>query len=71
MKEELTAEEIGEFLTYMRLSINMKQGSFADELGIRRSDYNVWENGKFRPRHYERVIHSVRVLVKQKIREGA
>lgn len=72
MKEkDLTAAELGEFLKNMRSAINMKQGHFADELGIRRSDYNVWENGKFRPRHYERVIHSVRVLVKQKIREGA
>ncbi|MFY0760229.1 helix-turn-helix transcriptional regulator [Metabacillus dongyingensis] len=71
MNEELTAEEFGEFLRYMRTSINMNQGRFADELGVRRSNYNKLENGKHMPKKCDRLINSVRVLVKQKIREGA
>lgn len=71
MKEELTAEEFAEFLKNMRTSINHTKYRFAKELGIRESTYNHLEKGTYRPKEYERIINSVRVLVKQKIREGA
>lgn len=69
--EDLTPEEIGEFLKHMRKSIKYTQTRFADELGVRAASIGHWEKGRYIPRDCNRVIESVRVLVKQKIREGA
>lgn len=71
MNEELTAEEFAEFLKNMRASINLGQNQFADELGVRKGSYSNWETGQRMPRNYERLIQSVRVLVKSRIRKGA
>lgn len=69
--EDLTSEEIGEFLKYMRKSINYTQTRFAEELGVRPASIGHWEKGRYMPKNRGKIINSVRVLVKQKIREGA
>ncbi|MDX8288863.1 helix-turn-helix transcriptional regulator [Metabacillus indicus] len=70
-QEQLTAEEIGEFLTNMRKAINFPQHLFAEELGIRRSTYCNYEKGRYKPKDYQILLSSVRTLVKQKIKDGA
>lgn len=71
MNEELTREEIGEYLRNMRKSTKQTAVKFSYGIGVTHSSYTKWELGKSLPRDPEALIISVRNYVKSQIRKGA
>lgn len=63
--DEITKEELSDFLKFMRKSVNMTQINFAKAIGIAQNQYSRWENGQFKPRNVDAVIEKVRNLVKE------
>lgn len=67
IEEEMTAEEFGAFLVFMREKIGINQYDMAELLGYNKNTYNAYENGKRIPRAWVEVEKKIRELVKEDI----
>lgn len=66
--EEITKEELSDFLKFMRGSIKYNRLKFSQLIGIDYTRYRNWENGKFMTRDEDtlsNLIHTVRTVVKE------
>ena len=72
--ERITKDELGEFLYFMRLSVNMTRDDFSKRIGCSGSQYRKWERGVSVPRDTFLLIENVRntvKLIQSEMRVGA
>lgn len=66
--EEITKEDLSDFLKFMRESIKYNKLKFSQLIGIDYTSYRNWENGKFMTRDEDtlsNLIYTVRTVVKE------
>jgi transcriptional regulator with XRE-family HTH domain len=61
--DELTKDDLSEFLLFMHGSVRMTQAQFAEALGVAQRVYGRWENGEAFPQDVYPLITTVRTVV--------
>lgn len=67
-EEKVSSKDFGEFVFNMRHSIGLTRREFAAAMGVNTGTISFWERGNKTPDDFLRIIHTIRIVVKLRIK---